>query len=133
MHLARLRMADLALDTRIVNGAATTSDALWAGVPVLTLQGGHFASRMSSSILTALGLAGLITQNLAQYEATAVQLAQHPARLKDLRQKLAANLLTHPLFDTTRFTRNLERAFKKMWRLQRVGDTPHPIEVREDD
>ncbi len=133
MHLARLRMADLALDTRIVNGAATTSDALWAGVPVLTLQGGHFASRMSSSILTALGLAGLITQNLAQYEATAVQLAQHPARLKDLRQKLAANLLTHPLFDTTRFTRNLERAFKKMWRLQRVGDTPHPLEVREDD
>jgi protein O-GlcNAc transferase len=131
-HLARLRFADLALDTRIVNGAATTSDALWAGVPVLTLQGSHFASRMSSSILTAVGLPELITCALDTYETLAVRLAQNSEGLNRIREKLAENRLTEPLFDTLRFTTNLERAYKRMWKIYLAGEKPRRINVIEN-
>jgi protein O-GlcNAc transferase len=131
-HLSRLQHADLALDTRIVNGAATTSDALWAGVPVLTLQGSHFASRMSSSILTAIGLPELITYNLETYETLAVHLAQNSEGLNNIRMKLAKNRLTQPLFDTRRFTTNLERAYKKMWKIFLAGEKPRRIKVIEN-
>jgi protein O-GlcNAc transferase len=130
-HLARLRLADLALDTRIVNGAATTGDALWAGLPVIILQGGHFASRMSSSILTAIGLPELITHGLEDYEALAVRLAQNPGELQTIRQRLAKNRLTKPLFDTPRFARTLEKAYKEMWEIFLAGERPRQIEVRE--
>lgn len=130
-HLARLRYADLALDTRIVNGAITTSDALWSGVPVVTLQGTHFASRMSSSILSAVGLPEMVTHSLADYEALAIRLAQQPNELQASRQKLLQNRLTMPLFDTPRFVRNLEIAFRKMWRIYVSGDSPRPIKVKE--
>ena len=130
-HLARLRFADLSLDTRIVNGAATTSDALWAGVPVLTMQGGHFASRMSSSILTAVGLADLITYDIETYETLAVCLAQNPERLRNIRKKLAENRLTESLFDTARFIANLERAYERMWNIYLAGEKPRPINVIE--
>jgi predicted O-linked N-acetylglucosamine transferase (SPINDLY family) len=82
-HLARLRFADLTLDTRIYNGHTTTSDALWAGVPVITLQGSHFASRVSSSVLSAIGLPEVVTHSLEEYEALAVQLAHKPAQLQE--------------------------------------------------
>jgi protein O-GlcNAc transferase len=131
-HLARLRLADLAIDTRIVNGAATTSDALWAGVPVLTLQGSHFASRMSSSILSAVGLPELITYDIETYETLAVCLAQNPERLNSIRKKLAKNRLTKPLFDTLRFTRNLEKAYQKMMEIWQAGDEPRQIDVIEN-
>jgi protein O-GlcNAc transferase len=130
-HLARLRCSDLALDTRIVNGHTTTSDALWAGVPVITLQGGHFASRVSSSALSAIGLPELITHSLEEYEALAVQLAHNPAELQELRQRLARNRLVTPLFDTPRFVRNLESAYKEMWKIFLAGETPRQIEVLE--
>ena len=130
-HLARLRLADLALDTRIVNGAATTSDALWAGVPVITLQGGHFSSRMSSSILTAIGFSELVTHNLDEYEALAVRLARNPGELQAIQQKLAKNRLTEPLFDTPRFARNLEKAYKEMWEIFVNRQQPRQIEVVE--
>ena len=130
-HLARLRLADLALDTRIVNGAATTSDALWAGVPVITLKGDNFASRMSSSILTGIGLSELIVHNIEEYEALAVRLAHNPGELQTVRQKLTKNLLTEPLFDTPRFTKNLERAYKGMWEIFAGGEKPRQIEVAE--
>ena len=130
-HLSRLRFADLALDTRIVTGHTTTSDALWAGVPVITLQGGHFASRVSSSVLSAIGLPELITHSLEEYEALAVQLARNPAQLQEIRQRLAENRLSAPLFDTPRFVRNLESAYKEMWNIFSAGETPRQIAVLE--
>ncbi|QTA91412.1 tetratricopeptide repeat protein [Desulfonema magnum] len=117
-HLARHKLADLGLDTRIYNGHTTTSDALWAGVPVITLQGSHFASRVSSSLLTAIGLPELITYDPKTYERLAVRLANNPDELQAIRLKLEKNRLTEPLFDTPRFTRNLEKAYKEMWKLE---------------
>jgi protein O-GlcNAc transferase len=134
-HLSRLRLADLALDTRIVNGAITTSDALWSGVPVITLQGRHFASRMSSSILNAAGLLNLVTHSLEDYEALAIRLADPSSELLATRQKLVRNRLSIPLFDTARFVRNLEYAFVKMREIYDSGQSPRLIrvgEVRED-
>ncbi|MBS1258674.1 MAG: hypothetical protein MAG551_01736 [Candidatus Scalindua arabica] len=131
-HLERLRLADVALDTQIVNGAATTSDALWAGAPVITIQGGSFASRMSSSILTAIGLPELITQTIEEYEQIAVDLGRNPERLQEIRHKIAKNRLAEPLFDTPRFARNLEKAYKEMWKIFIAGEIPRRIEVVED-
>jgi protein O-GlcNAc transferase len=131
-HLARLRLADLALDTRIVNGAITTSDALWSGVPVITLQGRHFASRMSSSILSAAGLPELVTYSLDDLEALALRLAGESDELHVIRQRLVQNRLTIPLFDTPRFVCNLEFAFIKMWEIYHSGDNPRPIRVTDN-
>jgi protein O-GlcNAc transferase len=130
-HLSRLKWADLALDTRIVNGHTTTSDSLWAGVPVITLQGSHFASRVSSSLLDAVGLSELITYRMEEYEQLAVQLASRSSELKALRHKLNINRLTNPLFDTARFVRNLEHAYCEMWRIFLEGRAPTQIEVAE--
>ena len=131
-HLGRFKFADLTLDTRIVNGHATTSDALWAGVPVITLQGSHFASRVSSSILFAIGLPELITHTLEEYEALAVRLAHNPVELQKIRQRLAKNRMVAPLFDTPRFVRNLETAYKEMWKIFSAGEAPRQIEVIEN-
>jgi protein O-GlcNAc transferase len=130
-HLSRLQWADLALDTRIVNGHTTTSDSLWAGVPVVVLQGGHFASRVSSSLLHAVGLSELVTYRLEEYEKIAVQLASRPSELKAVRLKLNSNRLKKPLFDTARFVRNLENAYRAMWRIFLEGRAPRQIEVFE--
>jgi protein O-GlcNAc transferase len=130
-HLGRLRLADLVLDTRIYNGHTTTSDALWAGVPVIALQGSHFASRVSSSILSAMGLPDLITHSLEEYEALAVGLARNPVGLQEIRQRLAKNRLVAPLFDTPRFAKNLETAYKEMWKIFLAGEAPRGIEVLE--
>ena len=116
-HLARLKFADLALDTRIVNGHTTTSDTLWAGVPVVALLGNHFASRVSASILTAAGLPELIADNLNNYEALAVRLAEKPEKLEAIRAKLDRNRYTMPLFDTPRFVKNLENGYAEIWNL----------------
>jgi len=116
-HLARLEFADLALDTRIVNGHTTTSDALWAGLPVVALIGSHFASRVSASLLTAVGLPELIADNLNDYEALAVQLAEKPEKLEAIRAKLDRNRYTMPLFDTPRFVKDLEKGYIAIWEL----------------
>jgi predicted O-linked N-acetylglucosamine transferase (SPINDLY family) len=131
-HLGRLRLADVVLDTRIVNGIITTSDALWAGVPVITLQGNSFTSRVSSSILTAIGLPELIAQTLEEYESLAINLAHNLDELQTIRQKLTENLTTEPLFDTPRFARNLEKAYKEMWKIFVAGESPRQIKVVED-
>ncbi len=131
-HLARLRLADLALDTRICNGHTTTSDALWVGVPVITLQGNHFASRVSASILTAIGLPELIAHSLEDYETLAVRYARHPSELQAIRHRLAKNRLTQPLFDTLPFVRNLETAYKEMWKIYSTGEAPRQIQVMEN-
>ena len=130
-HLGRLRLADVALDTRIVNGIITTSDTLWAGVPVITLQGGSFASRISSSILTAIGLPELITQTLEEYELLAVDMARNPGKLQNIRQKIVENRLVEPLFDTPRFTRNLEKAYREMWKIFMAAESPRQIEIED--
>ena len=128
-HLKRLLKVDLAFDTRTVNGAATTSDALWAGCPVLTLEGSHFASRMSASLLSAVGMSELVVRDLRQYEDTAVALAQTPAKLKRIRQKLNKNLLDAPLFNTGGFVKLLEDAFVVMWGRHREDRKPALIEL----
>jgi protein O-GlcNAc transferase len=131
-HLARLALADLGLDTRIYNGHTTTSDALWAGVPVIAMTGSHFASRVSTSILTAIGLPDLVTDSLESYQALAIRLARQRAELRALRAKLEQNRATKPLFDTARFTRNIECAFVRMWELFLKDDEPSFIEVTEN-
>jgi len=128
-YLARLRLADLMLDTRVYNGHTTTSDALWAGVPLITLQGNHYASRVASSVLTAVGLPELVTYQLEDYEKLAVRLAKHADELRAVRGKLTQNRLTQPLFDTSRFTKDLETAYKEMWRISLAGEPPRRIEV----
>lgn len=123
-HLARYRVADLFLDTLPYNAHATASDALWAGLPVLTCAGETFAARVAGSLLCAVGLPELITTTLPDYEALALRLARDPDRLAALREKLEANRLTTPLFDSTRYTRHLEQAYSRMWegRMQEQGE-----------
>jgi predicted O-linked N-acetylglucosamine transferase (SPINDLY family) len=132
-HLKRLALADLALDTIAYNGHTTTADALWAGLPVLTATGRSFARRVSGSLLRAIGAPELVAPSLDAYEALAIALARDRDRLAGLRARIAANRTTAPLFDTGRFARNLERAFRLMRRRNLAGGSPVPIVVREDD
>ena len=128
-HLARMKLADLFLDTLPFNAGTTASDALWAGVPVLTCVGRAFASRMAGSLLRAVGLPELITENLADYEALAIKLATNPELLADIKSRLAKNRLTHALFDTDRFRRHLEAAYITMWERQQRGEPPVSFSV----
>jgi predicted O-linked N-acetylglucosamine transferase (SPINDLY family) len=120
-HLARYRLADLFLDTLPFNAHATASDALWAGVPVLTCLGTTFAGRVAASLLHAIGLPELVTDSLAQYEARAVELAEDAAALAALKRRLQDRRQTAALFDTGRFCRHLEAAYVSMWERQRQG------------
>jgi protein O-GlcNAc transferase len=110
-HLARHARADLFLDTFYYNAHTTASDALWAGLPVLTRLGETFAGRVAASLLHAVGLPELVMPDAQAYEQMALQLATHPEQLQSLRSKLAANRLSSPLFDTPRFVRNIEQAY----------------------
>ncbi|MHC5728956.1 MAG: O-linked N-acetylglucosamine transferase family protein, partial [Nostoc sp.] len=129
-HLARHQLADLFLDTLYYNAHTTASDALWAGLPIITCIGKTFASRVAASLLTAVGLPDLITNNLEQYEQLAIHLAHSPTALQEIKQKLAQNRTTYPLFDTPRFTRNLEQAYFAMWEIYAVGNPPQTIELK---
>jgi predicted O-linked N-acetylglucosamine transferase (SPINDLY family) len=126
-HLARHQQADLFLDTAPYNGHTTASDALWTGLPVLTLMGESFASRVAASLLNAIGLPELITNTQEEYEALAIELAIHPHKLADIKLKLAKNRLTTPLFDTPLFTKNLEAAYIKMY--ERYQDDLEPDHI----
>ena len=132
-HLKRAGVADLALDTRIYNGHTTTSDMLWAGVPVVTLRGRHFASRVSASLLTAFGLGELIAETIDDYKMLAGELARSPDRLLDLRKRVARLRVESSLFDTGCFARDLELAFAEMWRRYENGETPKRLAVSELD
>jgi len=123
-HLARHRLADLFIDTLPYNAHTTASDALWVGLPVLTCTGRSFAARVAASLLHAIGLPELVTGSLPEYEALALRLATYPAELRALRNRLACNRSTHPLFDTPRWTRHLEAAYHEMWRLHCGGEPP---------
>ncbi len=130
-HLARHRQADLFLDTFYCNAHTTACDALWAGLPVLTCLGETFAARVAASLLAAIGLPELVTRHPADYEALALALAREPGRLAALRRKLEANKLTQPLFDTPRFTRNIETAYQQMHARQQAGLAPDHLIIED--
>ena len=128
-HLARLTRADLFLDTLPYNAHTTASDALWAGVPVVTCLGQTFAGRVAASLLHAVGLPELVTKSLEEYEALALQLATEPVLLASIKQKLQQNRLTAPLFDSERFRRHIEAGYATMWEMQQRGEGPRSFRV----
>lgn len=120
-HLKRLPLADLALDTLRYNGGATTANAIGVGLPVVTVLGQHWVSRMTASHLFAAGLPDLVQPSARAYEKTAINLAQHPEKLFSIRQQLIKNTKTHPLFDPRNFVRKLESAYNAIWDRHRRG------------
>lgn len=131
-HLARHSAADLFLDTLPYNAHTTASDALWAGLPVLTCAGATFAGRVAGSLLSAVGLGELVTGSPQEYEALALALARDPGRLAGLRETLARNRAAAPLFDTDRFRRGLEAAYTAMWEAWQRGEAPRGFAVGPD-
>lgn len=130
-HLARHRCADLFLDTAPYNAHTTASDALWAGLPVLTCPGHSFASRVAASLLHAVGLPELIATDMADYEAMALRLWQQPDALRALRQRLVQTTPQAPLFDAKRFARHLEQAYAIMHARRCAGLPPAPIDLAQ--
>lgn len=128
-YLARYRVADLFLDTLPYNAGTTASDALWAGLPVLTCIGETFSSRMAASLLNAIHLPELITSTQEEYEALATELATNPQKLSAIRKKLSSNRLTAPLFDTQLFTKNIEAAYTKMYERYQADLPPDHIHI----
>ena len=126
-HLARHRLADLFLDTLPYNAHATATDALWAGLPVLTCLGETFAGRVAASLLTAIRLPELITTTLEDYEHLAIELATHPEKMAIIKSKLAENRFTTPLFDTKLFTNHIEAAYTAMYERHKAGLAPDHI------
>lgn len=131
-HLARYGLADLVLDTFPYTSHTTGSDALWAGCPMITLMGETFASRVAASLLVNVGLGQLIASSFAEYEALALDLALDRPRLEGLRRQLRDQRDTAPLFDSPRFTRALELAYRQMWMQFAEGKAPQAFVVRED-
>ena len=128
-HLARQRQADLFLDTLPYNAHTTASDALWAGLPVLTCLGETFAGRVAASLLRAIGLPELVAESLKEYEALALKLAHDPALLVAIKAKLGRHREVYPLFDTARFTRHIEAAYVTMWERYQRGMPPEAFTV----
>lgn len=128
-HLARLRLADLFLDTFNVNAHTTASDALWAGLPVVTKIGKSFPARVAASLLNAVGMQELVTETEAAYEMLALELATNRRKLESIRLNLAANLETCPLFNTQLFVRHIETAFLEAYKLYDEGKAPETIRI----
>jgi len=128
-HLARHRLANLFLDTLPCNAHTTASDALWAGLPVLTQIGETFAGRVGTSLLTAIGLPELIATTPNIYERMAIDLAMHPEKLMVINHKLAENRLTTPLFNTELFTKHIEAAYAAMYERDQMGLPPDHIVI----
>jgi predicted O-linked N-acetylglucosamine transferase (SPINDLY family) len=128
-HLARHRLADLSLDTLPINAHTTASDALWAGLPLLTCAGESFAARVAASLLNAAQLPELVTHNLSDYEEAAVRLASTSGELTTLRTRLQRTRLQLPLFDAPRYARHLEDAYRLMWERHCRGEEPRTFDV----
>ncbi len=128
-HLARHRLADLFVDTLPCNAHTTASDALWAGLPVLTCTGATFAGRVAGSLLRAIGMPELVTPSLPAYEALARELAQSPEAMAASKAKLMQHRDTWPLYDSTRFARDIERAYDVMWQRAQRGEAPQSFTV----
>jgi len=129
-HLARHRLADLFLDTLPYNAHTTTSDALWAGLPVITCLGECFAGRVAASLLYAVGLPELVTNSLQSYEHLALQLAHNPSQLRSIRKELMRNGMKSPLFDIDRFTGNIEAVYTRMWKYAERGQPPQSFSIK---
>lgn len=132
-HLARLAAADLFLDTLPYNAHTTASDALWAGVPLVTCIGDTFASRVAASLLRAVGCDELITRSLDEYQALALELAGDRARLAGIRQRLIDSREVAPLFDSPRFAIGIEQLFERMAQRHREGLAPDSLWATEDE
>ncbi|KAL3724509.1 hypothetical protein ACJRO7_029651 [Eucalyptus globulus] len=133
-HIKRSALADLFLDTPLCNAHTTGTDVLWAGLPMVTLPLEKMATRVAGSLCLATGVGEeMIVNSLKEYEEKAVSLALNRPKLEDLKSRLKAARLTCPLFDTTRWVRNLERAYFKMWNLHCSGQHPQPFKVTEND
>ena len=132
-HFARIPLADIFLDTLPYNARTTANDALWAGVPVVTLAGEALAGRVATSLLHAIGLPELVTTSLAEYEAMALRLSADLAHLSAVRATLERNRLSCPLFDTRRFTRHIEAAYATMWEIRQRGEAPRNFAVEAID
>jgi len=128
-HLARQTLADLFLDTFNYNAHTTASDALWAGLPVVTKMGQGFAARVAGSLLTAVGLVELITETEQDYEALILDLATNPTKLVKVKEKLAANRLTQPLFNSELYTKHLEKGYKLAYQNYFEGNPPQTISL----
>ena len=128
-HLARHQQADLFLDTFPYNAHTTASDALWAGLPIITLMGESFASRVAASLLYAINLPELVTTSRAEYELLAIELATNPLKLNSIKQKLTKNRLTTPLFNAQLFTKNLEAAYMQMYERYMEDLSPEHITI----
>jgi protein O-GlcNAc transferase len=128
-HLARHRHADLFLDTLPCNAHTTASDALWAGLPVLTCAGATFAGRVAASLVAATGLPELVAPSLEAYERLALDLARTPQRLRELRERLQTNRVAAPLFYISAYVRNIEAAYARMWEIWRAGQSPAAFAV----
>lgn len=120
-HLARYRLADVFLDAFVANAATTAVDALWAGLPILTVPGDGFFNRISSSLLKSVGLAELVMPDIKAYKDMAIELGHHPEKIASLKQKLAENKKSYPLFNTKLQTKNIEKAYDMMWKRYREG------------
>ena len=130
-HLARHKHADLFIDTFNFNAHTTASDALWAGLPVVTKQGNQFAARVAASLLTAVGLPELITTTEEAYKALILELATNGEKLAAVKETLDANRLMHPLFDTKRYTRDFEAGLTAAFDLYFADQEPQDIWVRK--
>ena len=128
-HLARHQQADLFLDTFPYNAHTTASDALWAGLPIITLMGESFASRVAASLLYAINLPELVTTSRAEYELLAIELATNPLKLNSIKQKLTKNRLTTPLFHAQLFTKNLEATYMQMYERDMADLPPEHITI----
>ena len=132
-HLARMQVGDLFLDTLPYNAHTTASEALWAGLPVLTCLGESFSGRVAASLLQAIGLPELITTSLNAYEKRAIELARNPQEITALREKLISNRMTSPLFDTKRYTKDFESALRRMVQINDAGRPPEAFIVSDGD
>lgn len=130
VHLARLALADLYLDTLAVNARTSASDALLMEVPILTCTGKTFSSRVCTSLLSVLSLSELIASDLTQYQKIATQLASKPEMLAQLKQKLKCNTKSSALYNTQKFVRNLESAYAAMWKLYSNYELPKQISIK---
>jgi predicted O-linked N-acetylglucosamine transferase (SPINDLY family) len=129
VFLAVHRLADLFLDTFPYNAHSTASESLWAGLPLLTLTGKSFHTRVAASILNAINLPELVTNSLEEYEKLAIELALNPQKLKNIKNKLNSNIKTAPLFDTPLYTKNLESAYKQMYERYQSNLKPDHIYI----
>ena len=129
-HLARLKLADLFLDTFNINAHTTASDALWAGTPIITKLGNGFASRVAASILNAIGLSELVVQNEKEYENLILEIANSPKKLSKIKETLFFNRLSKPLFNSEMYVNHLEDAYKQVFENHLKGSKVKTIYVK---